>query len=113
MRMNRTGSTAISKSVKTAVAERDGGLCVICKRVGFPNAHYINRAQGGLGIEENIVSLCSECHRAYDGRDRGMLGALIREYLMSKYRDWDERKLVYHKWEEELRQGRERRWVMF
>lgn len=24
----------------------------------MPNAHYIARAQGGLGIEENIVTLC-------------------------------------------------------
>ena len=33
---------------------------------GEPNMHYISRAQGGLGIEENVVTGCQECHHEYD-----------------------------------------------
>lgn len=54
----QTKATSISKSVKCAVYERDGYRCIICgSSQGQPNAHYIARSQGGLGIEENIVAV--------------------------------------------------------
>lgn len=46
----RTKALAISDKVKQAVLDRDE-YCVWCGRQGAPNAHYISRAQGGLGIE--------------------------------------------------------------
>lgn len=42
----RKYATDIPKSVKQAVYERDGGLCIICGKNGQPNAHYIKRSQG-------------------------------------------------------------------
>lgn len=66
----------------------------------MPNAHYIGRAQGGLGVTENIVTLCHNCHQQYDQTaSRAALREEIKAYLQSRYPDWDERKLTYHKWE--------------
>lgn len=91
----------IPKSVKDAVWERDKMTCIVCgSSTAMPNAHYISRAHGGLGIEQNIVTLCADCHRAYDqSAAREWFGAVIRRYLKSKYPDWDEKKLVYHKYD--------------
>lgn len=95
----QTKATNISPKVKETVARRDGGRCIICGRYGAPNAHYISRAQGGLGIEENIVTLCDTCHRVYDQTEaREDYRATIRQYLQSKYPKWDEKKLKYRKY---------------
>lgn len=98
MKSKRTKALEIPKKVKERVYERDGGLCVMCGCVGMPNAHFIARSQGGLGIEENILTLCFNCHRQYDQSiNRKRMREYFREYLMSKYPDWDEEKLVYKK----------------
>lgn len=67
----RTKALQISPDVKRRVWERDG-RCILCHRPGSPDAHYIPRSQGGLGVE-------------------------IRAYLMKCYPDWDEADLVYRK----------------
>ena len=52
----RTKALDIPEKVKRRVWERDGHQCVLCGSIyAMPNAHYISRAQGGLGIEENAV----------------------------------------------------------
>ena len=44
--------------MKRQVLERDG-RCVICgANDGQPVAHIVARSHGGLGIPENIVTLC-------------------------------------------------------
>lgn len=94
----RSQKCDIAPKVKKIVAERDEGLCVICKRPGLPNAHYISRAHGGLGIEQNIVTLCLVCHDCYDnGVFRENFKDAIRGYLEEHYENWDESKLVYRK----------------
>ena len=63
-----------------------------------PVAHYIARSHGGLGIEENILSLCQNCHRKYDqSTKRNEMGVFFRDYLQSKYPEWDETKLIYRR----------------
>ena len=96
----QTKATAISKSVRCAVYERDGYRCIICgSSQGQPNAHYIARSQGGLGVEENIVTLCPCCHRDYDQScKRKVYKNFIKSYLKNKYPEWDENKLIYRKW---------------
>lgn len=96
----RTRALAISRTVKRRVAERDGGMCVLCGRPGEPVCHVISRAQGGLGIEENVWTGCLDCHMAYDqGINRYAIRRRLETYLRSKYPNWDEVPLTYKKGE--------------
>ena len=109
MKSRRAKATDISQKVKKIVWERDGGRCVVCGNSYnvMPNAHYVSRANGGLGVEENIVTLCTEltqnqCHRKYDfgsKAEREIIGQQIETYLKSKYSDWNKLKLTYKKGE--------------
>lgn len=105
----RTKSLGITIAVKEEVAERDsfGGhpCCLVCgrpaptyNRLAFSNAHFISRAQGGLGIEQNILTLCPLCHAQYDStEERPILRAFFKRYLQEQYPDWDEENLIYKK----------------
>lgn len=94
----RTKALSINSKTKMAVAERDGGRCILCGRRGSPNAHYISRAHGGMGVERNIVTLCWDCHLRYDQTtERVGIGRIIEDYLKEKYPDWDPAELVYRK----------------
>lgn len=99
MKSKRTKAVDISQAVKRKVWERDNQCCILCdNHYAMPNAHYISRAQGGLGIEENIVTLCFGCHFKYDNTvQRKELREKIKDYLQSKYPDWDEKNLIYRK----------------
>lgn len=107
----QTRETAIPKSVKVKVYERDGGRCVLCGRSnGIPNAHFIGRAHGGLGIEQNIVTMCVECHHRFDNTaERKQIREVLRKYLKERYCGWDEKKLVYKKYNDEG--GRYNEWI--
>ena len=96
----RTKALDITQAVKKRVWERDGHCCIHCgSPMAMPNAHYIPRAHGGLGIEENVVTLCLCCHDKYDNSpERPILHEEIRDYLKSKYPNWDESKLTYAKY---------------
>lgn len=95
----RTKALAIPPKVKVRVWERDGGRCVLCGTPqAAPNAHYIARSHGGLGIEENIVTLCLNCHYEFDfGDHREDCAVAVREHLKSCYPDWNEGNLIYRK----------------
>lgn len=96
----RAKACDIPPAVKKIVLERDCGCCIICGSPhAMPNAHYIRRGQCGLGIEENVVTLCPQCHHDYDNGDKlEEYGALIRDYLKSQYAGWNEKDLYYDKW---------------
>lgn len=99
MKSKRSKACEIPKKVKEIVYERDSGRCIVCGKNGIPNAHYIRRSQGGLGIEQNIVTLCTKCHHDFDnGNMRQKIGKIIHDYLQSIYDDWDEKDLIYDKW---------------
>lgn len=105
----RTEALEIPIEVKKAVAERDSidgwVCCVFCgkpapptKQLAFSNAHFIARSQNGRGIEENIISLCWECHMMYDQSEhREIMRSFFKDYLKTKYPDWDEEELIYKK----------------
>ena len=100
MKSKRTKAVDITQKVKKIVWERDNHCCIICgSPYAMPNAHYLSRGQHlGLGIEQNIVTLCINCHRAYDqSTEREKYKEFIKNYLMSKYADWNEKDLVYRK----------------
>lgn len=100
MKSKRSRACDISRKVKDIVWERDEERCIICgSRYAMPNAHYIPRSQGGLGVEENIVTLCFSCHQKYDqSTERKVIGQRIEKYLKSQYPKWDKTNLIYNKW---------------
>ena len=67
----------------------------------MPNAHYLSRAHSGLGIEENIVTLCMKCHHNYDnGKDKCVKQAIkgkIEAHLKRFYPNWSIDMLKYKK----------------
>ncbi len=96
----QTKKTSIPKEVKQRVFERDGCCCILCGRPGLPNAHYIRRSQGGMGIEQNIVTLCPKCHNDYDnGFHREDYGRAIKDYLETWYPDFPDEQRVYSKFD--------------
>lgn len=100
MKSRRSKATDIPQKVKERVWERDGHRCIFCNSTqAMPNAHYISRAKGGLGIEQNIVTACMGCHFAMDNTtQRPEFLDLAKAWLMSKYPDWDETSLTYNKY---------------
>lgn len=95
----RTKACSISKKTKQIVYKRDKGLCIFCGAPGLPEAHYIPRSHGGLGIPENIVTACRLCHDKMDNStERKKMLQQAAEHLESFYPDWNEKELVYNKW---------------
>lgn len=95
---DRSKACDIPRSVKNAVWARDHLRCILCGNPNaMPNAHFISRAEGGLGIEKNIVTLCFDCHREYDqSTRRRVIREEIRQYLISKYGEsWNEADLYF------------------
>lgn len=95
----QTRFTAVQPMTWKRVYDRDNGRCVLCGCGGvLQAAHYIGRAQGGLGREKNLVMLCADCHRRYDqSEERKAIRNELREYLKNLYPDWNEAELVYRK----------------
>lgn len=101
-RSKRAEACDIPIKVKRIVLLRDKGKCVICEKAGIPNSHYIKRSQGGLGIEQNVVCMCVECHNAYDNGNDTERTELIhkktKKYLKKYYgKTWKEKDLYYKK----------------
>ena len=98
--MGRKQHTDIPLKVKMLVGNRDDWNCVICGAPGDPVAHVVNRSQGGLGIEQNIVTMCYRCHVRMDN---GIGGRELRDtcewYLRTKYPGWTRQRVTYDKWE--------------
>lgn len=99
MKSRRTKACDIPLKVKKIVWARDNERCIVCRnRNAMPNAHYIPRSQNGLGIEENVITLCQGCHYKYDQTiQRKELKEYFKHYLQSKYPNWKEENLVYKK----------------
>ena len=80
----RSKSCEISKKVKEKVWIRDNKRCICCKSyvpITCANAHFIPRSKSGLGIEQNIITLCLDCHRNFDNSDkRQEYKKIFREY---------------------------------
>lgn len=96
------------------IKERDGG-CIFCRLryhveeckdiyLLTPSQimHYIPRSHQGLGIAKNGAWGCIWHHTMLDngnkGRRQEML-ELFRNYLRAHYDDWDEKDLVYKKYD--------------
>ena len=65
----RLYNSAAWKRARAGVLERDGWLCVLCKRPANTVHHIRAVADGGEPLDEtNLATLCHTCHGAVDGR---------------------------------------------
>ena len=78
----RAKACDIPIAVKKKVLVRDKGFCVV-------------------GIEQNVVCMCINCHNAYDnGKDKKkvkMIHDKVKKYLKRQYKGWKEDNLYYKK----------------
>lgn len=97
----RTKDLGIDKKTKMIVWERDNHRCIFCGKLvpwNNANSHFIKRSHGGLGIERNIITNCEKCHHKFDDTpEREEMWEYAERYLMSKYKDFDIRDLLYKK----------------
>lgn len=94
----RAKATSIPFKVKQEVFIRDDGRCIFCGRPGYPEAHYISRTRGGLGIPENIVTACRECHRRMDASEkRPQYLKRAKAYLDILYPEYTDEMRIYKK----------------
>ena len=96
----RSKACSIILKVKKIIWERDNYCCVICgDSNSSPNAHLKSRAHGGLGIEENVATLCMKCHHDMDnGLKRKEYLDTLENYMRSIYENWDDIEREYKKW---------------
>ena len=111
MKNLRSKSCDIPMSVKKKVYARDEGRCIICGNSYnvMPNAHILSRAKGGLGIETNIITLCTnltpnKCHYRFDNgtkKEHEKMLKIITKYMKSIYgNEWKIEDQKYKKWSE-------------
>ena len=62
---------AVGAGQRERILERDGHVCVICgrrpdreNRIWLEVDHIISLADGGGNDDNNLRTLCNECHRA-------------------------------------------------
>lgn len=97
-RQKRSRACDISKKVRYIVVERDRGRCIWCGKPYAQICHYISRGSNGLGIHENLVCGCYECHREADQGTRSEeLKQKMKSYLRRQYPNWNEAELRYKK----------------
>ena len=99
MKSTRSKACDIPQRVKSEVWERDKHRCIVCgSPYAMPNAHFRSRANSGMGVAKNIVTLCFKCHYNYDQTPkRQQYKTFIENYLKSKYIDWSEDDIIYKK----------------
>lgn len=94
----RTKACSIKAAVKKRVEERDGHCCIFCGKYGRGEAHVISRAHGGLGIEQNLITVCRECHfELDDSLSRPLMLEIAKNYLRAFYPDWSVDSVIYKK----------------
>lgn len=112
MAHTQTRRCEFSKQSRLKIIERDRG-CIFCQRgyhidetdvFGrelFEIMHYIPRSQGGLGTPQNGALGCKSHHMMLDNGNKGRREEMLeifRDHLKRFYKDWDEKDLVYTKW---------------
>lgn len=102
-----------NEKTRKEIRSRDGG-CIFCQQNYYMQnkdtmlyqiydiMHYINKSQGGLGIPKNGAVGCRYHHMLLDNGNKGIRQEMLKifkNYLMRKYEEWEEKDLVYHKWD--------------
>ncbi|MBR1391058.1 MAG: hypothetical protein IJ567_06410 [Lachnospiraceae bacterium] len=112
-RSKRSRACDFTLQMRQKIHERDGNICIFCaagrwdvaQDIGIhvkELAHIIPRSQGGLGTDKNAVVACKNHHQLMDDGNKGCRAEMLeyaKEYLKEIYPDWDEKQLVYNKWD--------------
>ena len=95
----RSKACEINQRVRAEVYMRDK-CCIVCgSSAGVPNAHFVPRSQSGLGIKENVVTLCILCHHEMDnGKNSLEIKEKVRQYLEKLYPNFTDEMRIYDKW---------------
>lgn len=94
----RTKAVDISSRVRASVKQRDK-WCIFCGRNGTDCAHVIPRSSGGLGIVQNLVLACRQCHVNMDfTSSRQVMLQHARKHLDKHYPNYPDEKRVFKKW---------------
>lgn len=101
----QTKATSVTNKVRDTVLERDNNQCVSCgSRNNLTIAHvFINRSHGGLGVKENLATVCMQCHHEYDNgkkTEQEYRRAVIQGYMLNIYGQPNLKRLKYNKWDE-------------
>lgn len=89
--------------VRKEIMRRDQSKCVYChSKNSLTIAHaFVPRSKGGLGIKENGVVLCMQCHHKLDNglnKESEPIEKYVQEYMRRLY-DINTFELVYKKYE--------------
>jgi len=98
----RSKACDITPKVRAEVYKRDGYRCIICgSSYMLTVAHLVGRAQGGLAIKENLVTLEMSLHNEADnGKNTKEVKKKMREYLENLYPGFTDEQRKYNKWRE-------------
>lgn len=94
----RTKATDISPQVRASVRNRDK-WCIFCGKHGTDCCHLIPRSSGGLGIVQNLVLACRQCHVNMDfTKSRLVMLTHARKHLDKHYPNFEDKDRVFKKW---------------
>ena len=87
------GSAGMSTALRRKVYRRDDYLCALCGAQKYLQIHHcVPRGQGGSDREDNLITLCADCHALCHGVDtRGVeitqeeINHAVVEYLADYY----------------------------
>ena len=97
-RSKRSLATSIPKNVALDVKVRDRNRCIYCGDMSWIEIHHlIERSLGGMGIEQNLVCLCSVHHKQLHAGNKDIKN-VVKKYLEKKYPDFKNEDRIYNKW---------------
>lgn len=76
------------KKLHEKVWQRDDCCCAICGQfieAGVKAHHEPPKSKGGQDIEENLITLCNECHHQRHFGEVKKYEAMCKDYLNSMY----------------------------
>ena len=92
-----------NNKTRRRVYRRDGFRCALCDSTRYIQIHHVvPRGKGGPQTEQNMITLCADCHALAHGTDLRGLGAsredveqAIVEYMADRYA---EEGIVWNPW---------------
>ena len=98
LRSKRSRASDIKPTTAKVVKLRDRA-CILCgSGYHIELHHHISRGRGGMGVKENVVCLCKQCHMDLHSSTRsGQYRKGVENYLKLKYPNWKKENVIYNK----------------